>query len=242
MLVKSQRLIQKQQSACSLDVLTTQQPICCKTKTRQIFTSRKIRFNEYRLPGFENEKEQIEDSFLLLDLDSEDVRIEPQDTSELSELSSEVEITETESIQESQNVSDTEIESEVEQAQPASSTRPKPASNVKFNPKVAVKTIEPKPSKIPVPVKRQEQKTKNASRLQLIGKLGQMALPAGDEKLQLWHEYDEMKRQRKEAVQEKDVQRSDRSRRPPECYGKSYSHAAQCLTSQMILEPETLKM
>ena len=60
-------------------------------------------------------------------------------------------------------------------------------------------------------------------------------------KLQLWHEYDEMKRQRKEAVQEKEVQRSDRSRRPPERYGKSYSHAAQCLTSQMILEPETFE-
>ena len=86
------------------------------------------------------------------------MRIEPQDTSELSEISSEVEITETESIQESQNVSDTEIESEVEQAQPASSTRSKPASNVKFNPKVAVKTIEPKPSKIPVPVKKEKQK------------------------------------------------------------------------------------
>ena len=57
-------------------------------KTRQIFTSRNVRFNENNLPGFRNETEDIEDSFLYLDLD--EVREELQDTSTSSELSSEV--------------------------------------------------------------------------------------------------------------------------------------------------------
>ena len=38
-------------------------------KTRQIFTSRNVRFNENNLPGFHNETQDIEDSFLYLDLD-----------------------------------------------------------------------------------------------------------------------------------------------------------------------------
>ena len=37
-------------------------------KTRQSFTSRNVRFNENNLPSFHNETENIEDSFLYLDL------------------------------------------------------------------------------------------------------------------------------------------------------------------------------
>ena len=70
-------------------------------KTRQIVTSRNVRFNENNLLGFHNETQDIEDSFLYLDLD--EAREELQDTSNSSELSSEVELSETESIQESEN-------------------------------------------------------------------------------------------------------------------------------------------
>ena len=58
-------------------------------KTRQIFTSINLRVNENNLPGFHNETEDKEDSFLYLDLD--EVREELQDTSTSSELISEVE-------------------------------------------------------------------------------------------------------------------------------------------------------
>ena len=70
-------------------------------ETRQIFTSRNVRFNENNLPGFYNETEDIEDSFLYLVLD--EVREKLQDTSNSSEISSEVELTETGSVQESED-------------------------------------------------------------------------------------------------------------------------------------------
>ena len=55
--------------------------------------------------GFYNETEDIEDRFLYLDLD--EVIEELQDTSNSSELSSEVEKTETESVHESENKTET---------------------------------------------------------------------------------------------------------------------------------------
>ena len=62
----------------------------------------------------------------------------------------------------------------------------------------------------------------------MIGKLGQIAIQSGDQKpFQLWSEYDEMKRLRKEAAQDRELKRSDRSRAPPERFVKSYSHAVQ---------------
>ena len=90
-----------------------------------------------------------------------------------------------------------------------------------------MKNIERKPSKIPVPVNNsQQKKVKPPSRLQMIGKLGQITIPSGDLKtFQLWSEYNEMKRLRKEAAQDRKLKRSDRSRAPPERSGKSYSHA-----------------
>ena len=89
-----------------------------------------------------------------------------------------------------------------------------------------MKNIERKPSKIPVPVKTlQQKKVKPPTRLQMIGNLGQIAIPSGDQKtFQLWSEYDEMKRLRKEAAQDRELKRSDRSRAPPERFGKGYSH------------------
>ena len=56
-----------------------------------MFTSRILMFNENIIPDFHNETEYIEDRFLYLDLDEE--REELQDTSILSQLDSEDEIT-----------------------------------------------------------------------------------------------------------------------------------------------------
>ena len=107
-------------------------------KTRQISTSRNVRFNENNLPGFQNETEYIEDSFLYLDL--EKVREELQDTSNSSELSSEVELTETESVQENENNTETEVDQEIKEEKPSPIVKQKSKINVKFNPNVAVKT------------------------------------------------------------------------------------------------------
>ena len=128
-------------------------------KTRQIFTSRKVRFNENNIPGFHNETEDIEDSFLYLDLDES--REEVQDSSTSSELSSEVELSEAESVPESENNTETEVDQEIKEEKPSPIVKQKSKINVKFNPNVAVKNIERKPSKIPVPVKNLQQKKVN---------------------------------------------------------------------------------
>ena len=206
-------------------------------KTRQIFTSRNVGFNENNLPSFHNETEDIEDSFLYLDLDK--VREEPQDTNNISELGSEVESTETESFQESEN----NTETEVGQNRLIPSVKPKSKVNVQFNPKVAVKNIERKPSKIPVPVKNSQQKNaKPPSRPQMVGKLGQIANPSDDQKtFQFWSNYDEKKRLRKEAAEDRELKRSDRFRAPPQRFCKSYSHAVQSTLTKNFIEPENFE-
>ena len=162
--------------------LITQQLICCKTKKLNKFSPRNVRFNEKTLPSFHNESEDIEDNFLYLDL--ADVREEPQDTNNLSELGSEVRSAETESVQESKTITETEIEQDIKQERPSSGVKPKSKINVQFNPKIAVKNMERKAPKIPVPVKNsQQKKTKPPSRLQMISKLGQIAIPSGDQKI-----------------------------------------------------------
>ena len=205
-------------------------------KTRQFFPSRNVRFNENNLPGFHNETEDLEDSFLYLD--SDEVREELQDTSTSSELSSEVELSETESVQESENNTETEVDQEIKEEKPSPSVKPKSKINVQFN--VAVKNIEKKP---PVPVKNSRQKkVKPPTRLQMIGKLGQIAIPSGDQKtFQLWSECDEMKRLRKEAAQDRELKRSDGSRAPPKRFGKSYSHAVQSTLTKNFIEPENFE-
>ena len=106
-----------------------------------------------------------------------------------------------------------------------------------------MKKIERKPSKIPVPVKNsQQKKAKPPSRLQIIGKVGQIGIPSGDQKtFQLWSEYDEMKRLKKEAAQDRELKRSDRSTAPPERFGKSYSHAVQSTIILNFIEPQNLE-
>ena len=106
------------------------------SKTTQNFTSRNVRFNENNLPSFHNETEDTENSSLYLDLD--EVRKEPQDTNNLSELGSEVVSTETESVQESENNTKTEVEQEIKQERPSPSVTKKSKINVQFNPKDAV--------------------------------------------------------------------------------------------------------
>ena len=95
-------------------------------------------------------------------------------------------------------------------------------------------------SKIPVPVKRiQLKKVKPPSRQQLKGKLGQIASPSEDQKtIKLWSEYDETKRLKKQASQDRELKRSDRSEALPERFGKNYSHAVQSTKTKNALEPE----
>ena len=163
-------------------------------KTRQIFTSRNVRLSENNLPGSHNETEDIEDSFLYLDL--EEVREEIEDTSTSSELNSQVKLAETESVQESENNTETEVDQEIKEEKSSPSVKPKSKINVQFNPDVAVKNLERKPSKIPIPIKNwQQKKVKPSTRLQMIGKLGQIAIPSAEQKtFHFWSENEEMKR------------------------------------------------
>ena len=103
-----------------------------------------------------------------------------------------------------------------------------------------MKKIERKPLKNTVPVKNSQQKEAKApSTLQMIGKLGQMAIPSGDQKtMQVWSEHDEMERLKKAAAQDREIKRNDRSREPPERFGKSYSHAVQSLITKNLIKPE----
>ena len=83
-------------------------------KTRQIFFLEKLgSMKTIYQKRSTNKTEEIEDSFLYLDLD--EVSEEPQDTNNLSELSSEVESIETESVQECKNNTETEVEQETKQ-------------------------------------------------------------------------------------------------------------------------------
>ena len=106
-----------------------------------------------------------------------------------------------------------------------------------------MKHIERKPSNFPVPVKNSQQnKVKPPTRLQMIGKLGQKAIPSGDQKtFQLWSVYDEMKRLRKEAAQDRELMRSDRSRAPLERFVENYSHAVQSTLTKNFIEPENFE-
>ena len=58
--------------------------------------------------------------------------------------------------------------------------KPKSKNNVQFTPKAAQTNIEKRRSKIPVHVKNLHQKKLPQSRLQMIGKLGQIAITSGD--------------------------------------------------------------
>ena len=111
---------------------------------------------------------------------------------------------------------------------------------MQFNLKVTLKNIDRKHSKNPVPVKNsQQKKVKATARMQMLGKLGEVAIHSGDQKtLKLWSEYDEVKQMRKEAAQNRILKQSDRSRAPPEHFGKRYSHAVQSTITKNFIEPE----
>ena len=76
---------------------------------------------------------------------------------QFNELSSEVETSETESVQESENNKETEGYQEIKEESPSPSIKPKSKITVQFNPFI-VKKIERKPSKLPVFVKNLQQK------------------------------------------------------------------------------------
>ena len=138
-------------------------------------------FNESNLTDFYKETEDKEFSFPYLGLD--EVREELQDTGNSRELSSEVETTETESVQESKNNTETENEQETRQEKLSAIVKPKLKINVQCDPKVAEKNIEKKPAKIPVPVKNsQQKKVRPPSSQQMIGILVQLAILSGEQK------------------------------------------------------------
>ena len=147
-------------------------------KTRQNFTSRNVRFNENNLPCFQNETEDIEDNFIHLDYD--EVRGKLQDTNISRELSSEVELSEIRSVQESENNTETEVEQETKQEKPSPSVKSKPKVVVQFNQKVAVNYIAFTNSS--TCQKLTTKKINPTSRLKMIGKLGQIAIPSEDQK------------------------------------------------------------
>ena len=167
---------------------------------------------------------------------------ELQNTSNASELSSEVKTTETESVQDNENNTETEVEYEIKQERPSPRVKTKSKIVAQFYTKVAVKNIK-KPSKIPVPVKfLQHKKLKAPLRLQMIGKLGQIAMPSGDQKtIQFLSEYDEMKRLRKEAAQDRELKQIDRFKAPPERFIKNFSHAAQSTIKKRFIAPENFE-
>ena len=73
----------------------------------------------------------------------------------------------------------------------------------------------------------------------MIGNLGQIAIPSGDQRtFQLYSEYEEIKRLRKETAQDGELKRIDRSRAPPERFGRSYSHAVQSTITKTFVVPE----
>ena len=75
-------------------------------------------------------------------------------------------------------------------------------------------------------VKNSQQKERKPSRLQMLGKLGQIAIPSGDqETIQHSSEYYEIKKLRKAAAHDRELKQSDGPTAPPECFGKSYFHA-----------------
>ena len=76
-----------------------------------------------------------------------------------------------------------------------------------------------------------------------IAKLGQIAIPSGDQKnIQFWSEYDEMKRLRKEALQDKELERTGRSRARPKRFGKSNLHTSMLYTLQQQHVSSSLKI
>ena len=100
-----------------------------KIKTRQIFTSRNVSFNENNLPDFYNEIEDIENSFLYLDFN--EIREELQDASNSSDFSSKVETTEAECVQENENNTETEVEQKTRQEKLNPNVKPK--TNILYN-------------------------------------------------------------------------------------------------------------
>ena len=121
-------------------------------------------------------------------------------------------------------------EVEVQQASPGPSER----------------TIEPRPSNIPVLGERTSRtsdvpqtsqgkasKPKPPSSLQRAGHYLKIAIPSSEEVLdERWDKYQLMKDARKQA---KTLKREDRSRNPPQRYGESYSHN----TTYNLKDPET---
>ena len=145
--------------------------------------------------------------------------------------------------QDGKSIQKLKLIAEIKEERPSPSVKTKSKTNVQLNPKVTVENIERKTSKIPVPVKNsQQKKVKLPSRLQIIGKLGQTAIPSGDQKtIQLRSEYVEKKRLRKAEAQDRSHKRRDKSRGPPEPFGKSHPHAVQSTITKSLSTLKLLK-
>ena len=216
-------------------------------ETRKLTRARNVVFNEKKVVGFSNESREDENSDLLFDVTFEDemeegkvdkiVKVEVKNEQPEFEIKRENSSDEgNSSVDESENQFQTletvplNPEIEVRHASPGPSER----------------TIEPRPSKIPVLQARTSRtsdvpqtsqgkasKPKPPSRLQIAGQYLKTAIPSSEEVLdERWDKYLDMKDARKQA---KTLKREKRSRNPPQRYGESYSHN----TTYSPKDPET---
>ena len=75
----------------------------------------------------------------------------------------------------------------------------------------------------------------------MIGNLGQMAISGEKNPFHFRSECDGIRRLRKEAAQDRELKRSNRSRAPPERFIKSYSHDVQSTIAKFFIVPENFE-
>ena len=118
-------------------------------KTQKVFVSRNVRFNENHVPGLQKEPEEIEDSFLMLDLDKND----SQDNTDISVKDEQSSADENEDFSTSESENEQQEVAENADDEANSSQNVEPHRGVIFNPIVKVEPIPRRTSKISVPEK-----------------------------------------------------------------------------------------
>ena len=221
-------------------------------------------FDETKIIGFKNETKDIEDDLLFnISFDEENVEPDNQNVvkTEIKDensceplIGTENEESEVSALSD-ENQIQVETTNSVNIVPEVSPRKPSAPRNIRFNPEVQVQPISPRtssgpspprPSRIPVPKERPhlasdvqqtsqtvQGKTKIPSKLDMAKKLVLIGMPSSTNKaIQRWEDYRDMKDARQEA---KELKRSERSRNPPERYGKSSSHNSMFFPK----EPET---
>ena len=219
-------------------------------------------FDETNLIGFKIETNDVEDD-LLFDISFDEESVEPDNQNvvktEIKEENFFESVVKTENEESEHSSLSDEDEDQVETTGSANMF-PEVSPRVtlpllRFNPEVQVQPISPRTFSGPSPqrtfrvpnlqkrpllandVQLTSQtvkgKTKVPSKLDMAKKLVQIGFPSSTDKaIQMWEEYRDMQDARKEA---EELKRSERSRNPPQRYGKSYSHNATFFPK----EPET---